>query len=186
MLPIRDMDALTKAFEGKASFWVKDLATGSSHSYNPDVPMPTASVCKVPVMLELFRRAHEGTLSLDERRTLSGKISRHGSGVLSSMADAPTMTLRDYCRLMITVSDDIATDVLINLLTPDAINATLESMGFQNTRTSMTMGAWHYSYAGITGEPSPEKDRVLAQVFAKSPPSLDNPAYSSALTNNVA
>ena len=105
-LPIDEMDSIAEKFEGRFGFYVEDLNTGASHGHDADRRFPTASVCKIPVMVELFRQAEEGALDLGERRRLEPTISRHGTGALSMLSDEPELTLNDYARLMIAVSDN--------------------------------------------------------------------------------
>ncbi len=100
----------------------------------------------MPVLVELFRRVEEGTVSLDERRCLPRDTSRQfASGHLRWLRDEPGMSLRDYARLMIGVSDDMATDVLMELVGLDNVNVTMDELGFQKTRVTMNMGRWHYT-----------------------------------------
>ncbi|MBM3934560.1 MAG: serine hydrolase [SAR202 cluster bacterium] len=184
-LPQSDMDALAASFDGRVGFYVKDLASGACHAWNADWIMPTASICKMPVMVDLFKQAREGKLSLDDRHTLPSGISALGTGVLSSAEDPPTLTLRDYCRLMITVSDNMATDMLIGLLGTANINATMKAMGLLNTATTMTLGAWHYSMRDMVDTPGRESDEKMREKGKSMRPNPDSIAYARTLANNV-
>ena len=115
-LPTRAMDRLAGEFGGRMGFYVEDLNSGGAHGYCADERFPTASVCKVCVMVELFRQVAEGACTLADRHRLAGSISRHGSGTLKWAVDDPELSLRDYCRLMMAISDNVATDALIGLL----------------------------------------------------------------------
>ena len=180
--PIDEMERIAREFDGSFGFYVKDLVTGATHDYNANQRFPTASICKVPVMIELFRRAEEGALSILERRRLTQPLSELGGGVLNIMKNEPEFTLRDYCRLMIAVSDNMAADLLINLLGPENINATMDALGFHNTRTNMTLGEWRIVMRSMKGvEPSRETD-PLVLTTPLDPNSL---AYTESLDNNV-
>ena len=72
------------------------------------------------------------------------RYSPHGSGQLKLMRDEPEITLRDYCRMMITISDNMATDLLMEAVGIPNINTFLDRLGCPNTRTSVTMGRYHY------------------------------------------
>ncbi len=181
-----EMERIAADFDGGVGFYVKDLATGANHHSNADQRFPTASICKVPAMIELFRQAEEGRLSLDDRHRLRGAISTHGTGVLSLVEDEPELTLRDYCRLMISVSDNVATDFLIELLTPKAINSTMDALGFPNTRTNMTLGRWHYLMKGMDVEPSRKNDELLLEQMRAAPNDPNSLPYQDSLDNNVA
>ena len=184
--PIKEMDRLATEFDGMVSYYIKDLATGLSHEYRADQRLPTASICKMSVMVELFNQVNRGKLSLDDRHTLpSDGISRKGTGVLSGAEDPPTLTLRDYCRLMITVSDNMETDFLIGLLGTDHINATMDDMGYHNTRTTMTIGQFHYSMRHLTVRPGPAGDAMLDEIAKTMPPDPASIAYTTTLDGNV-
>src|ERR1051326_742947 len=103
LLPRDELDRIAADFTGRIGFSIEDLATGAMHEHGADQRFPTASVCKLPIMVELFRQAEAGLLSLSERRRLRGDLSTHGSGLLKLLEDEPALTLRDYCRLMIAI-----------------------------------------------------------------------------------
>ena len=152
-LPVDYLGKIANEFRGQLSAYIKNLDTGETFEYNPDLPLPTASICKVPVMIELFKQVEQGKLSLQDRCRLSDDISAHGSGVLSMLYDQPELSFYDYARLMIRVSDNMATDMLIERLTPRAINETMDDLGFTNTRTSVTLGLYHYRMYGVESLP---------------------------------
>jgi len=179
------MDAAASAFKGVVGFYVKDLATGAAHEYGADRPIPTASICKVTVMLELFQQAQEGKLSLGDRYPLFKDISKFSGGTMGQMTGQPVLSLRDYCRIMIAQSDNMATDQLAKVVGLDNVNANLRSLGLRNTAMPMLMGEMHYRYAGLSGEPSDEKDRTLTEFITKTPPGPEHVNYTEDLTNNV-
>jgi beta-lactamase class A len=180
--PTQQLDALAAGFSGRIGFYVKDLATGATYGYCADELFPTASVFKVAIMIELFRQAEEGILSLDDRRRLRGNISTHGSGVLGLLKDEPELSLRDYCRLMIAHSDNMATDLLLEVIGLPSANKTMDALGFPNTRVSMPIGHWHYVMKDMGHLPcTPENDAVTAAA-----PRNDNSlCYQASLENNV-
>ena len=180
------LDRIAADFHGRIGFYVEDLASGATCQYNKNQRFPTASVCKIPVMIELFRQVETGCLSLDERRRLHSEISAHGSGLLSLLRDAPELTLRDYCRLMICVSDNMATDQLIDIVGLTSINAMLDAYGFPDTRTSVTLGHYHYRMFGMDDEPcNRENDSVLAERSRMHGVDYDSLSFQDSLKNNV-
>ena len=111
-------------------------------SLNEDEVFPTASVIKVPVLLEFYRQTEEGTLNPGEVRHLTEEDKAGGSGVLQFMgADTTSMTLEDYVRLMINLSDNTATNVIIDLVGMDNVNRLLVSLGLEATRLVRKMQA---------------------------------------------
>ena len=180
-------DQIAADFRGRIGFYIEDLTTGITHEHNADQRFPTASVCKVPVMIELFRQVENGTLSLDHRRRLQGDISTHGSGTLQLMEDEPELTLRDYCRLMIGISDNMATDFLIGVVGLESVNATLDAMGFPNTRTSVTLGRYHYRMFGMDDVPCNRENDVVQQKRAETHGTdFNSVSFQDSLENNVA
>ena len=160
--PSENMDRVAADFDGGIGFYAEDLTSGQSYQYNAEERLPTASVCKVPVMVELFRQAEAGELSLDERRRLEDKYSTHGSGTLSLALDQPELSLRDYCRFMIAISDNMATDLLMEVVGLERVNQTMAALGLGNIRTNSTIGRYHYAMVGLEGLPRNRKsDRLM-------------------------
>ena len=120
--PKDDLDRLAKQFRGRLGFYAKDLSSGIEYSWNPDQRFPLASVCKLAVMIELYRQAAAGRLQLHHRRRLPDDISTHGSGVLKKREGAVELSLREYCRLMMVRSDNMATDLLIRTVGLGRVN----------------------------------------------------------------
>ena len=186
-LPQRGIEALAAAFDGRFGFYAEDLASGATAAVNAGQRFPTASVCKVPVMVELFRQAAAGELSLSERRRLGGPISTHGSGTLSLVQDGPELTLHDYCRLMIAVSDNVATDMLMGVVGLENVNATMERLGFPDLRTRSTMSRYHYAMVNMADRtPSPEADDEMMRRMKEEGLDYDSWPYQDAPENNVA
>ena len=185
--PISEMDTIAREFDGRMGFFLEDVTTGETHEYASSQRYPTASVCKITVMAELFRQDAEGILSLGDRKRLEDRYSTHGSGQLKLMQDEPEITLRDYCRMMITISDNMATDLLMETVGISNINAFLDRMGYSNTRTSVTMGRYHYRMTYQDDLPTNRANDVL-QVEASAAGANDykSISYSDSPENNVA
>ena len=185
--PTAEMDAIAKKFDGRMGFYLEDIATGETHEYAAGQRYPTASVCKITVMAELFRQDAEGILSLDDRIRLEDRYSAHGSGQLKLMQDEPEISLRDYCRMMITISDNMATDLLMEKVGIPNINAFLDRLGCPNTRTSVTMGRYHYRMTYQDDLPTNRANDVLqAQASADGVNDYKSISYSDSPENNVA
>jgi beta-lactamase class A len=92
-----------------------------------------SSVIKVAVALEVFRQAHDGRLDPRERVRLTPASSTAGPVGLSNFADDAEVSVRDLARMMLVVSDNAATDVLIDRVGLGAVHATLRSLGLHRT-----------------------------------------------------
>ena len=111
-------------------------------SLNADEVFPAASIIKVPVLLEFYRQAEEGAVSPGDVRPLREEDKVGGSGVLQYLgAGSTSMTVEDYARLMINVSDNTATNVVIDLVGMDNVNGLLEHLGLETTRLVRRMQA---------------------------------------------
>lgn len=120
-------------FSGEFGMFAQNLTTGETVGVNADALMPTASVIKVCIMAELYRQVGEGLVSLDERREVLESDWWGGSGALKEFAPGLTPTVNDLVRLMIVISDNVATGMLVNLLGKDAINQTMRDWGLTET-----------------------------------------------------
>lgn len=150
--------------DGTMGVYVHHLARGETVALRADRPFQMASVFKVPLLAELLSEAAAGTRSLDDQVTLTEATKAPGSGVLKELSAGTRLSIRDLAMLMIIVSDNTATDILLDLVGTDAVNARLAACGL--TRTVVTMGcrALLYDLVGLAGAPdTPETRRLAAQ-----------------------
>lgn len=118
---------------GEVSVFYKDLATGETWGWQADVPLVAASVIKIPILIEAFRQERDGLLSMAEEFTIRPEQKMPSCGALTYLHDGLKVTLRDLCVLMIIVSDNTATNILIDRLGMDSVNRTLRGLGLQKT-----------------------------------------------------
>jgi beta-lactamase class A len=129
----RQIDILAREHKGKLAFIAKDLQTGATVGVAPDRPVATASVIKVAVMVEAFYQIKAGKHRLDERLTLTKQNQVEGSGVLTLLQPGLQPSLQDAITLMITQSDNTATNMVIDAIGIPAVNARIAEMGLKNT-----------------------------------------------------
>ncbi|HKV36601.1 MAG TPA: serine hydrolase [Pyrinomonadaceae bacterium] len=139
---------LVKAFKGKVSLFAKNLDTGETYSLNPDERVRTASTIKIAVMIEAFARVNEGKLKWTDEVILTKEKKVGGSGILNELSDNLHLTLRDAVNLMMILSDNTATNLVLDVLTTDAVNARMESLGFKNIKIMRKVFAGGESAAG--------------------------------------
>jgi beta-lactamase class A len=126
---------LARAHKGKVAIAVKHLGTGDSYYLNADEPMPTASLIKLPVMVETYQQAAEGKVKLTDPVTLRKEDMVAGSGILTyHFSDGATFPLRDAVRLMIVFSDNTATNLVLDKIGIGATAKRMEEWGFANTK----------------------------------------------------
>ncbi|HEU0054066.1 MAG TPA: serine hydrolase [Longimicrobium sp.] len=138
---IRSIIARAAGDTAEVSVALRDLATGDSLLVDAHTVMHAASTMKVPVMLELFRRAEAGELSLDDSVAIRNEFRSiaDGSTYALSPADDSDSTLyarvggrattRELIGLMITRSSNLATNLLIDAADPRRIERTMASLG---------------------------------------------------------
>ncbi len=118
----------------KVGVGFKDLKSGIEVYFNPDWRFLTASVFKIFVLIELYRQVLEGKIDLNDRYTIEVYDKSPGSGVLKLLDCELNPTIRDLAKLMMIISDNTATDILIKILGKDNINRTVrEVLGLNNT-----------------------------------------------------
>jgi len=108
---------------------------GEPFAHRGDRPFRAASPVKIPIMIELYRQIDAGVRGLDDRYRLRTADRTAGSGVLRELHEGTELTLRDLIYLMISISDNTATNVLIDLAGMDNVNATMRSLGM--TRSTL-------------------------------------------------
>lgn len=113
---------------GRIGVYYKPL-DGEAAGFNEDLPLVAASVIKLPVMVEAFRRMQTGTLNPDEIVTVPPETKLPSCGALTYLHDGIRVTVMDLVTLMIILSDNTATNLLIDRLGIDAINATMTALG---------------------------------------------------------
>jgi beta-lactamase class A len=119
---------------------VLDLNSGARMGINDHLVFPQASAIKIPVLMEIYKQAGEGKFKLEDLRKIEAGDKTGGSGVLCELGDGTVqMSLRDLCVLMITVSDNTATNILIDLVGMERVNETLDSLGLTKTRLQRRM-----------------------------------------------
>ena len=146
------LDTLVRAeiapFKGKVYLFAKNLDTGATYSFNGDERVRTASTIKVGVMIEAFTRVAEGRAKWTDELVLTKAARYGGSGVLPELADGLRLTLRDCVNLMMVVSDNTATNMVLDYLTTDAVNQRMSTLGFKNTRIMRRIGGGGESKEG--------------------------------------
>ena len=144
---------------GDTGVYVRNLVTGETYARGEDIPVVAASVIKIPVMIEAFRAARAGEISLDEIHALKDEERLPSCGTLKAMHTGIEMTLLDLIKLMIIVSDNAATNIMIRRVGMDNVNRTLRSLGLEKTalnrllfdREASKKGICNYITAGEMG-----------------------------------
>ena len=137
------------ALGGDTGVYIRNLVTGEVWQRGEDVPVVAASVIKIPVMIEAFRQAQAGELSLEEMHALEDWERLPSCGTLKAMHAGIEMTLLDLIKLMIIVSDNAATNIMIRRVGIPRVNETLAALGCEKTRLNRLLFDSEASRRGV-------------------------------------
>jgi beta-lactamase class A len=129
-----------KDFKGKVTLFAKNLDTGASYGLGADDRVRTASTIKVPIMAATFALVAEGKVKWGDELVLTKEKKSGGAGILPDLGDGLRLTLRDCVHLMIMLSDNTATNLVLDHITADAVNDKLASFGLKFTRSLRKIG----------------------------------------------
>src|SRR6266567_404867 len=120
--------------DGVLGVAIEDLTTGQKYLLHADEVFPQASSIKIAVLAELYHQAQQGKLKLSDLYTVDKSDLVPDSDIMGGLTPGVTrVTLRDLATMMVAVSDNSATNVLIDRVGMDNVNAMLASLGLKNT-----------------------------------------------------
>jgi len=128
-----------KSFKGQVCFVIKDLEMGWEASYNPDAPVPSASIVKIPVMACCLDSVYKGELDKKEELALKACSRVSGSGTLKGKPIGTKVCIDRLLDLMITQSDNTAANMIIGIFGFRELNHYFEYIGLKNTNISRFM-----------------------------------------------
>ncbi len=135
----KDLQEIIDSSPSLTGIMAVDLTSGESIGINADLIFTQASAIKIPILMEVYKQAHEKKFALSDIRPLSASNTVAGSGILNAMADPVNLSIRNFCMLMIGLSDNSATNTLIELVGMKNVSNTMQSLGFGNTRLQRKM-----------------------------------------------
>ena len=108
--------------------------TPASVAIRADEDFPAASLAKLPIAIELMRRVDMGQFDLRERFDTADEPRVGGAGVLDALDPTTRLTLGDLCALMLIVSDNTASNVILDLVGMGEVNETINRLKLPHTR----------------------------------------------------
>ncbi len=138
-----------RSYDGKLGLYIDDLQ-GNVITMNPDEPYETASCIKTYILAALFDAIRQGKASLKDMLTCEERFWIDGSGILGSLEVGTALSVKNVATLMIIVSDNIATNMLIDYLGIDFINDSIQNMGCKDTRLHNVLDFAKYRQLGTT------------------------------------
>lgn len=181
----RTLDSIADAHHGVVGYSVIDLETGARISRRGDETFPTASLIKVPILVTVYDLVAKGQLSLDDPLTVLKIDQVPGSGVIQFLHNGTVLTVQDAAWLMSTISDNTATNLLLDRIIIRRVWTKMDSLGLTHTRvhsksflrsSSVAMDSSVKYGLGVT---TPNEMARLFELLAKG--KAVNPASDSAM-----
>jgi beta-lactamase class A len=159
-------DAIAGSVPGVLGLAIVDLTSGEKWSVEGDTVFPQASAIKLPILMETIRQAHAGELDLSEAVTIAKRDHVSGSGILAELGDGTVrMSHRDLCVLMIALSDNTATNLLIDRVGMERVNAMLGESGATQTALRRRMMDLAARKRGVENTSTPNDAARLMQLL---------------------
>ena len=179
----KQIEAAATAAGAHMGISMRHLERHEELAIHGDESFPMASVLKIPVLVEAARQMDAGKFTLDDRWELTTAEKNLGSGVLTFFDDGLLPTVRDLLTLMIIISDNTATDMVINHLGIDSITESMRALGLQNIHLPLTI---RQIFESILPSADPTQDPYeMAVSHASFTPPAGAVGYSSGPQNNV-
>ncbi|MGI8884596.1 MAG: serine hydrolase [Pyrinomonadaceae bacterium] len=125
-------------FSGKVWIYAKNLDTGKDYGLRADEQVRTASTIKLPIMTEVFHQIAQGKINWTDEFILKGK--QGGSGVLGEFSEGAKTDFRTATNLIIVISDNTATNLILDKVSSNNVNAFMESLGLKQTKSLRKIG----------------------------------------------
>jgi beta-lactamase class A len=136
----KELRQISDSFAGVMGIQFIDLTDGTRVGVNEQLVFPQGSSIKIPILIELFRQAESRPAILRDRQRVTPATRTAGSGVIGQFADGSSeLSNEDLAVLMIVLSDNTATNLLIDAVGMEAVNRTMASLGASQTRLQRKM-----------------------------------------------
>lgn len=163
-----EIEKIARDFDGVMGVAIKDLAGGEEILINADQTFPTGSSIKIPILIELHKQAAAGRYELSETRKILRQNKVGGSGVINLFSEESSqLSLHDLSVLMIVLSDNTATNMLIDQVGMTNVNRTLDEAGLKNIRLQRKMIDVAASARGQENLATPREAMRLMEMLAR-------------------
>ena len=148
---------------GHTGFYYKNLVTGFECGVRADEAFGAASVIKLPLFMHVLERASAGCFSMNDKLTVTQEDKVPICGALTLFTDDIEVDIRTLCRLMISISDNTATNLLIKHCTIEGISKGFRNMGLEKTVLRRRLFDCEASKAGIQNSICPAEIGMLLE-----------------------
>jgi beta-lactamase class A len=152
---------------GTFAFYVRALPAGERAAVHADEAFPAASVIKVPIMLRLLEMVQAGTAQLEQIVRLAAWHKTGGSGIFQFFHEGLEVSLEDACTAMITISDNTASNLLLDVTGIEPVNAMLDRYGCRRTRLHRYFGKPEMPGPAGPSQMVPEEMGLLFEKLAR-------------------
>ncbi len=142
-------ESTVSGLSGTVGVYIHDTVSGEVWSHNADSPVIAASVIKLFIMAEAYRQAEAGLFDFAEDVTVPPERCLPSCGAITYLHPGLTLQWGDLVTLMIILSDNTATNLLIDRLGIENINRMIDSLGLKNTRLNRRLFEPELSARGI-------------------------------------
>jgi len=144
-----------------------DLTSGETFAFNENQVFPQASAIKVPILIEVYQQAQQKRFNLSDKLTIAPDEAVGGTGVLQYMIGPVSLSIQNLAVLMITQSDNTATNALIKLVGMQAVNKRIKALGLQETKLQRIMMDVKSSAKGVENISTPaEAVKILKMLYS--------------------
>jgi len=133
MLVQSKIEEICNSFDGKVAVFYRDLKSGTEININSDEPWEGASCLKVFVLLELLNQVKSNTLKLSDKIKYERSDYTEGSGIMRYLDTGTEFSIKDLATLMMIISDNIATNILMDKIGIPNINNHIKEIGLSKT-----------------------------------------------------
>lgn len=174
-----DVSRILAGMEGVVGLAARDLTTGKELTYQPHEIFPTASTFKVPLLFALYRLAEAGEIDLTQRIPIETHHRVPGSGVLQDLDPGIAPTVRDLAVLMTVVSDNLATDLIYDLVGRHRLAAEVARLGLRQTRIPFGCRNIFCHATGLDPDDPATTYDALREALRSGPHNPDSIAYAA-------
>ena len=159
-----EVEKIAGSHDGVMGVAIKDLTTGEEILLNDQFIFPTGSSIKIPILIELHKQAAEGKYKMTDQRWIERQDKVGGSGVIINFGDHTSqLSLSDLATLMIVLSDNTATNMLIDQVGMANVNRTMDELGLKQIRLRRKMIDQAASARGDENTATPREAMALME-----------------------
>ena len=139
-------------FAGRVSLYARNLRTGAEYGQGAETRVQTASTIKVAILVGVHAAVAAGRAAWDDPLVVTESSKAAGAGVLSGMDAGLRLSLRDAACLMVVISDNTATNLVLDHIGADTVNKYLDTLGRDSVRCLRRIGGGGESHAAALPE----------------------------------